>query len=377
MEVASRATVVSSQGQARSSQRGQQLARKDPELGFPVSSQGQPSTSEALTRSGSPPACACMLPSCKRCSALATPSPSPAPPRPRHVKRQQRKPGVKRALSQELVDDSGTDSDPDGSSMTFLLQVGRGKHRQRLQVELRSSQAPWDFWELWGGCGNFTAAMIRRGAVVGPCVDILTVTPAMSQGQVSVPRLRLDLEDDGDVEFLWWLLHEFRPRYVHASPPCTFWNQLGRMTATRLPAEWMALRSRAVRHLRLAVMIMRWQSRHGRQGSLEQPPRSVSWRLGRTEALLSQPRWRRFTWPSCQYGHKDPGNGLLYLKYQGFASNVDLTPMQVKCSCERGSHQTVHGVVEEGERAGEQRATVSGEYPPAMCDKLAGIIWGR
>ena len=230
-----------------------------------------------------------------------------------------------------------------------------------------ASQGPWDFWELWSGCGNFTAAVIRAGGRVGPSVDCLVAGPA-------VPRLLLDLEDDGDVEFLWWLLHEFRPRFVHVGPPCTFWGQLGRMTAVRTPAEWAALRRLAVRHLRLAVMIMRWQAGRGCEGSLEQPPRCISWRLRRTRALLSQPGWRRFVWPSCPYGLKDPGNGRPFLKWQGFASNVDFGAMRRKCTCQRGAHQTVEGAVEEGDRAGEARAAVSGEYPPAMCDKLAGII---
>ena len=54
-----------------------------------------------------------------------------------------------------------------------------------------------------------------------------------------------------------------------------------------------------------------------------------------------------------------------------------LMAMQCKCSCQRGAHQTVEGVVEEGDRVGEVRAAVRGEYPPAMCGKLAGIILRR
>ena len=167
------------------------------------------------------------------------------------------------------------------------------------------------------------------------------------------------------------------PTLCARGPSVHFLGQLGRMTAVRTLAEWAALRKQAVRHLRLAIMIMRWQAGRGREGSLEQPPRCISWSLRRARALLSQPGWRRFAWPSCQYGLKDPGNGRPYLKWQGFVSNVDLGAMQCKCSCQRGAHQTVEGVVEEGDRVGETRAAVSGEYPPAMCDKLAGIILRR
>ena len=73
-----------------------------------------------------------------------------------------------------------------------------------------ASPGPWEFWELWSGCGNFTAAVRRAGGRTGPSVDILP--------SVSVPRLELDFEDDGDVEFLWWLLHAHRPRFVHVAP---------------------------------------------------------------------------------------------------------------------------------------------------------------
>ena len=297
---------------------------------------------------------------------MATSTVRQARPQPRKEARQQRKCGHKRPLSQELAEDSGEDSGQDSLLRVILLPTSREKHRARWQAVTDARPGPWEFWELWSGCGNFTAAVMRAGGGVGPSVDI--------RACASVPRLLLDLEDDGDVEFVWWLLHTYRPRYVHVGPPCTFWGQLGRMKAVRTHAEWAALRRQAVRHLSLAIRIMRWQSSHGGEGSLEQPPRCISWRLRRTEALLSQPGWRRFTWPSCQYGHKDPGNGRPYLKQQAFASNVDLTAMRVKCSCERGSHQTVEGVVEEGNRVGETRAAVSGEYPPTMCDKLAGII---
>ena len=341
----------------------------------PVSSQGHRVVDERLvvSRVGEAPAvasrCSCCLPGCRYCFSVAASTVRQARPQPRKEARQSRKRGHKRPLSQELVEDSGEDSGPDSWLRVIRLPASREKHRARWRAVTDASPGPWEFWELWSGCGNFTAAVMRAGGRAGPSVDILPC--------VSVPRLLLDFEDDGDVEFLWWLLHAYRPRFAHVAPPCTFWGQLGRMRAVRTRAEWAALRRQAVRHLTLAVMIMRWQSGRGGEGSFEQPPRCISWRLRRTEALLSQPGWRRFTWPSCPYGHRDPGNGRPYLKGQAFASNVDLTAMRLKCSCERGSHQTVEGQVQEGDRAGQRRAVVSGEYPPAMCSKLAGIILRR
>ena len=138
--------------------------------------------------------------------------------------------------------------------------------------------------------------------------------------------------------------------------------------------EWMALRGKAVHHLRLAVRVMRWQDSQGLTGTFEQPPRCVSWRLRCVQALLELPRWERYTWPSCVYGHRDPGSGRPFLKRQGFASNVNLAPMRARCSCGKGRHQVVQGVVESGERAGQRRSSVSGEYPPRMCEKIARLI---
>ena len=320
--------------------------------------------------------CACCMPGCRFCASVTVSTERQAHPQPRKRARQTPKPGYKRPLSLELAEDSGEDSGPDSWLQVIRLPARREKHGARWRALMDASPGPWEFWELWSGCGNFTAAVMRAGGRVGPSVDILP-GPVPGPAETPVPRLSLDFEDDGDVEFLWWLLEKYRPRFVHAGPPCTFWGQLGRFQAVRTHAEWAALRRQAVRHLALAVRILRWQSERGGEGSLEQPPRCVSWRLRRTEALLSQPGWRRFAWPSCAYGHRDPGNGRPYRKGQGFASNVDLTAMQAKCSCEPHSHQIVQGTVEEGDRAGERRAVISGEYPPAMCSKLAGIILRR
>ena len=342
----------------------------------PVSSHGQRATAAASAAPAVVSRCSCCLPGCGFCASVAMSTERQAHLQPRKRARQTRKQGHKRPLSQELAEDSGEDSGPDSWLRVIHLPARREKHGARWREVMDASPGPWEFWELWSGCGNFTAAVMQAGGRVGPSVDILPC-PVPGPAETPVPRLKLDFEDDGDVEFLWWLLHKYRPRFVHAGPPCTFWGQLGRFQAVRTQAEWAALRRQAVRHLALAVRILRWQSEHGGEGSLEQPPRCISWRLRRTEALLSQPGWRRFVWPSCAYGHRDPGNGRPYRKGQGFASNVDLTAMQAKCSCEPHSHQIVQGTVEEGDRAGERRAVVSGEYPPAMCSKLAGIILRR
>ena len=182
----------------------------------PVSSQGHRVVDERLvaSRVGEAPAvasrCSCCLPGCRYCSSVATSTVRQARPQPRKEARQQRTCGHKRPLSQELAEDSGEDSGQDSLLRVILLPTSREKHRARWQAVTDARPGPWEFWELWSGCGNFTAAVMRAGGGVGPSVDI--------RACASVPRLLLDLEDDGDVEFVWWLLHTYRPRYVHVAP---------------------------------------------------------------------------------------------------------------------------------------------------------------
>ena len=213
------------------------------------------------------------------------------------------------------------DPDPDGS--LAAQHLASGKHARRWQVvvvlhALAAAQGQtWDFWELWSGCGNFTAAAQQRGLLVGPSVDIAA--------NPKVPRLILDWEDPEDVAFMWWLLRELRPKHVHVGPPCTIWGPLGRLTAVRSIETWQRLRQQALRHLALAVRTMRWQHVHALTGPFEQPRACVLWKLPCVVALLELPGWNRHVWPRCAYGHRDPGSNLLYFKRQAFAT----TPLHI------------------------------------------------
>ena len=75
-----------------------------------------------------------------------------------------------------------------------------------------------------------------------------------------------------------------------------------------------------------------------------------------------------YTWPSCVFGRRGPGNQRLYQTYAGVALNLDISAMRRPMGLCR---QEPPGRV--GHCAG-QRSTVSGEYPPEMCAALAGII---
>ena len=160
-------------------------------------------------------------------------------------------------------------------------------------------------------------------------------------------------------------------------PPCTFWCKMGRWGAVRTEQEWRRLREEALHHLSLAARVMQWQHSRGRTGSLEQPSGCISWSLTPVEDLLELEGWRKFTWPSCRYEHRDPGSGRLFLKRQGVVANIDLAHMCVPCTCPRGSHQCVHGVVKGGPRHGEKRSVISGEYPMPMCRAMAEAVRQR
>ena len=97
-----------------------------------------------------------------------------------------KKQGHKRPLSQELAVDSGEDSGPEQVLRVVRLPAIREKFLVRWRAVTDASPGspgPWDFWELWSGSGNFTAAVMRAGGRVGPSVDI--------RPSASVPRLPL------------------------------------------------------------------------------------------------------------------------------------------------------------------------------------------
>ena len=319
--------------------------------------------------------CGCFLPGCDVCMPDRRRARTPRRPPRRAIRR---KVGVKRPLEQEVEEDLEADPDPKGSLSIQRMDSTRAANRwQSIARALASMQghakfidtAPWDFWELWSGSGHLTCAAQEKGLAVGPSVDILPNS--------ALPRLLLDLMVPADVELLWWLLQEYRPKHVHVAPPCTFWCKMGRWAAVRVEQEWRRLREEALHHLSLAARVMQWQHRHGRTGSFEQPSGCISWNLTPVEDLLELEGWRKFMWPSCRYEHRDPGSGRLFLKRQVVVANIDFAHMCVRCTCRRGSHQCVHGTVRGGPRHGEKRFAISGECPMLMCRAMAEAVRKR
>ena len=223
----------------------------------------------------------------------------------------------------------------------------------------------WDFWEIYSGCGRFTAAVLAAGLVAGPPVDILH----------KVGGLARDLLLPDNQALLQAVLMEARPRWLHLAPPCTFWTPISRWTASKTPEEWARLRAKAREMCFFALGLAVAQSRNGGKGSLEQPPRCASWRLRSTEAFYTaQPDWQLFCWPSCAYGMCDPVTEAPWKKMQGFLSNADLGSLAArKCTC-HVQHGWIQGQIMSGTRRGERRTVIAGEYPLQMCKELASVV---
>ena len=223
----------------------------------------------------------------------------------------------------------------------------------------------WDFWEVYSGCGNFTAAALAAGLVAGPPVDLLH----------KAGGLALDLLLQDNQALLQAVLEEARPRWLHVAPPCTFWTAIGRWTASKTPETWALLRTRAKELWFFALQLVFLQAQNGRKGSLEQPPRCASWKLRCTEQFYAaQPDWQHFVWPSCPFGMRDPVSGAPWQKMQGFLSNADLGALACRrCEC-RVRHGHIKGQIKGGPRHGQRRTTIAGEYPMQMCQVLASVV---
>ena len=223
----------------------------------------------------------------------------------------------------------------------------------------------WDFWEIYSGCGAFTAAVLAAGFVAGPPVDVLR----------KAGGLALDLLQQDSQALLQAVLEEARPRWLHLAPPCTFWTPISRWTASKKPEAWAWLRTRAKELWFFALQLAVLQSQHGRKGSLEQPPRCASWGLRSTEQFYAaQPDWQHFCWPSCAYGMRDPVTGVPWKKMQGFLSNADLGRVASRtCEC-RVRHGWIQGQIMSGPRRGQRRTAIAGEYPTQMCQALVAVV---
>ena len=286
----------------------------------------------------------------------------------RKRKRNPRPGHVSCTLAQELKEDRETKLESFDDRIAAISQICVLMLQPALSaLELigRPRGERWDFWEIFSGCGRFTAAVLAAGLVAGPPVDILRKAGGLAR-DVLLPDNQALLQA---------VLKEARPRWLHLAPPCTFWTPISRWTASKTPEEWASLRTRAKEMWHFALHLAVVQSRDGGKGSLEQPPRCASWRLRSTEAFyIAHPDWQHFSWPSCAYVMGDPVTRAPWKKMQGFLSNADLSSVaSQKCTC-HVRHGWIQGQIKSGPWRGEKRTRIAGEYPLQMCEVLASVV---
>ena len=330
--------------------------------------------------------CACFLPSCRACQGnehgkarvpagtrgLEAPV-SSAGSSSRQLCRRRKFQGAegnraqanktRRALTMDLAEDSG---DEESSFLVELRQaVPRAISMTALQSIGRSAGDKWDFWEWYGGYSGLTEAVMLRGLTVGPAVDFKQFCPRSG----APPQLILDLLQPSHRELLWQLKQEAKPRWLHTGPPCTYWTPQGRWTARRTEQEWSLLHTGARQHLALSVAGLSDQRDLGLYGSLEQPPKCISWKKRRVLHLVES-GFEKWCFPSCAWGHCHPLTGRPWKKTQCFAANASLRSLRRPCTCPAGSHQWIQGSMP---GLGHCSA-MSGQYPQRLCEALATII---
>ena len=245
---------------------------------------------------------------------------------------------------------------------------GRGR------TEPLAKGARLDFWEIFAGVGNATAAALRTvsdvnalgtvsdvagGLRVGPLVDKLPNRrwPQCMTWDLLKPKFR---------QLVWAVVATAKPFWIHLGPPCTFWSALSRTNCKRGYYEQERYRIEALAFLVFSIQICRHQVQQKRHCSLEQPPTSSSWKLDIMNQCVSQLGLCRVITDSCPWGHQDPGSHRPYRKPQCFVSSVEMSRLARQCQC-RTAHQRIECCVRGGIRHGERRSKVSGEYPERFC----------
>lgn len=234
----------------------------------------------------------------------------------------------------------------------------------------------WFFLEVFCGCAALSLAVTDKlkgmsGKIVGPAV-----------GQKQFPgdglwRLCLDLREECAKTFLWQLILESQPWWIHIASECTLFTPMGRLTAWRHPRDWEQMLSEAKGMFNFAMHCLLHQSCQKKLGSWEQPPRCVNWKFQRVKYLLEN-GFHQVTFPSCSYGMKDLDTQRPIQKMQGFLSNANLEQMRRRCVCP-GPRKKRHGRLEGAFRgphewAGTRKTAWSGRYPDELCQKMAEII---
>ncbi len=225
-----------------------------------------------------------------------------------------------------------------------------------------------DAFEVYCGSANWSTAVLEEGLQVGFLCDWRL--PPWATGHCTTT----DLLSSWGRQVVWAFLVIFQPAWVHAGFPCTWWTDMCHFTRESTDREYRAGRLEALAHVRLSTQVLNWQCGRGAAGSFEQPPRCRSYQLSWIRSLVAACHLAPYTCDSCAWGLRDPESGRPWLKPQRFNANRDLRAICRRCRCSggrrrKGVHQVVQGAI--GSR---HRTTLSGEYPPALCQELARAV---
>ena len=176
------------------------------------------------------PQCQCFMPGCDACmrDAAAVAAADPISRKRKCRQRRELPPGhSKCSLRDELEIDARMHQGSCGhhaahakrrATLARIFLLMAQPTLSALEMVGRPRGERWDFFEIYAGCANFTAAVAALGMTVGPAVDILH----------KLGGLRLDCLLENSQALMQAVLAEARPRWVHVGPPCTFWCRMSR-----------------------------------------------------------------------------------------------------------------------------------------------------
>lgn len=198
--------------------------------------------------------CCCLLPTCPKCApAAAVPEAAAAEHSERPTKRRRKvpeechcfQPGcpfciavpvrgrVKCPLSKELELDPRMSSEEQEEEYRKhaqrMQQIPRNHPRLSALNYLGLRGQTWLFWEVFAGVGNLTKAVVERLVFLGVSPEKVGPPVDVKRSRDGAPQLCLDLLDPSCQSFIWCLLQEVAPEYLHFGPPCTFFVLMSRL----------------------------------------------------------------------------------------------------------------------------------------------------
>lgn len=219
------------------------------------------------------------------------------------------------------------------------------------------------FLEIFAGCGNLSLAVAQIGLCVGPGID-------RRQGPAN--DVEMDLRKESDRRAVWSLVVVLRPAWIHLGVPCTFWIAMAHWTRRRDLDRNEQARIEALVFVVFSRQLVCYQASRWRHSSIENPPRSVLWKLDIVQDMIAKANMTCIDTDLCAWGAKDPDSGALYGKAMRFACTFSMVPLARTCSGDH-KHEVIQGVVRRGAFKGRRRSALSGQYPLPLCAAWAAL----